>query len=476
LIDGKYVEAEGAATYPNINPATEEEIGRAADASASDADQAIAAARRAFDTTSWATDRKFRQLCLEQLQTALETDRELFRAELIAEVGTPLLMTYGPQLDMPLLDAVTTPARAIDAFPWERELPMNGEGPGASHRVVVKEPAGVVGAITPWNFPLEITLHKLAQALATGNTVVLKAAPDTPWNASHLGRLVVEQTDIPAGVVNILTSASHERGQQLVTDPRVDLISFTGSTTTGRRIMELGAATLKRLFLELGGKSANIVLDDADLAAALGGAIFVCVHAGQGCALPTRLLLPRHRYEEGVELVAEAFRGVKFGDPNDPEVMAGPVINARQRDRVLGYIDKGVAEGARVVVGGGSGNFERGYFVEPTVFANVTSSMTIAQEEIFGPVLVVIPFDDDDDAVRIANDSIYGLSGVVSSGSLERGLALARRIRTGTIGVNGGNWYAADSPFGGYKASGIGRQGGLEGFEQYLETKTLAYP
>jgi aldehyde dehydrogenase (NAD+) len=476
LIDGQYVEAEAGATYPNINPATEAEIGRAADASAADTDRAIVAAREAFDATSWATDRKFRQLCLEQLQSALEADRALFRTELIAEVGSPLLMTYGPQLDMPLVDAVTSPAQAIDTFPWERELPVNGDGPAASHRVVVKEPVGVVGAITPWNFPLEITLHKVAQALATGNTVVLKAAPDTPWNASHLGRLVLEQTDIPSGVVNILTAADHERGQQLVTDPRVDLISFTGSTATGRRIMELGAPTLKRLFLELGGKSAHIVLDDADLEAALGSAIFVCVHAGQGCALPTRLLLPRSRYQEGVELVAEAFRGVKCGDPNDPEVMAGPLINARQRDRVLTYIERGVAEGARIVVGGSRGSFERGYFVEPTLFANVENSMTIAQEEIFGPVLVMIPFDDDDDAVRIANDSIYGLSGIVTSGSLDRGLAVARRIRTGTIGVNGGNWYAADSPFGGYKASGIGRQGGLEGFEQYLETKTMAFP
>ncbi len=476
LIDGKLVGAGSGATYPNVNPATEEEIGRAADASASDVDAAIAAARTAFDTTSWSTDREFRRSCLLQLQAALESEREAFRAELIAEVGTPLLMTYGPQLDMPLADAVIAPADAISTFAWEHDLPDNGEGEGASHRVVVKEPAGVVGAIVPWNFPLEITLHKVAQALATGNTVVLKAAPDTPWNASHLGRLVSERTDIPAGVINVITSASHERGQQLVEDPRIDLISFTGSTSTGRRIMELGSSTLKRLFLELGGKSANIVLDDADFTTALSSAIFVCVHAGQGCALPTRLLLPRSRYDEGIEMVAESFRTVKFGDPNDVEVMAGPLINARQQRRVLDYIDAGVAEGARLVVGGGRGGLDRGFFVEPTLFADVDNSMTIAQEEIFGPVLVVVPFEDDDDAVRIANDSIYGLSGMVSSASLERSMAVARRIRTGTVSVNGGNWYAADSPFGGYKASGVGRQGGREGFEQYLETKTIGYP
>jgi aldehyde dehydrogenase (NAD+) len=476
LIDGNMVGAEGGATYPNVNPATEEEIGQVADASSADTDAAIGAARRSFDTTNWSTDREFRRHCLLQLQAALESERELLRRELIAEVGTPLLMTYGPQLDMPLVDAVKSPVEAMMSFPWERPLTPNGEGVGASRRLVVKEPMGVIGAIVPWNFPLEISLHKLAQALATGNTVVLKSAPDTPWNALHLGRLVAEHTDIPPGVVNVITSASHERGQQLVTDPRVDLISFTGSTTTGRRIMELGSATLKRLFLELGGKSANIVLDDADFSTALAGTIYACVNAGQGCAIPTRLLLPRSRYEEGVEIVAENFRGIKYGDPNDPEVLAGPLINGRQQQRVLDYIDSGVTEGARLVLGGGRGEFDRGFFVEPTLFADVDNSMTIAQEEIFGPVLVVIPFDNDDDAVRIANDSIYGLSGMVTSGSLDRGLSIARRIRTGTIGVNGGNWYAADSPFGGYKASGIGRQGGLEGMEQYLETKTIAFP
>jgi aldehyde dehydrogenase (NAD+) len=307
--------------------------------------------------------------------------------------------------------------------------------------------------------------------------VVVKPAPDTPWNATQLGRLIAEATDIPAGVVNVVTSHDHARGQQLVVDPRVDFISFTGSTATGRRIMELGGATLKRLFLELGGKSASIVLDDADFESTLPGAAFVCVHAGQGCALPTRLLLPRSRYEEGLAIVADAMSKIKVGDPNDPEVLAGPLINARQRERVLGYIQTGRDEGARLVLGGGRpGHLDRGYFVEPTLFADVDNRMRIAQEEIFGPVLVVIPFEDDDDAVAIANDSIYGLSGSVTSASVERSLAVARRIRTGTVGVNGATWYAPDSPFGGYKASGIGRQGGLEGFEQYLETKTIALP
>jgi aldehyde dehydrogenase (NAD+) len=477
LIDGALVAAEHGATYPNVNPTTEETIGLVGDASAGDVERAIAAARRAFDATDWSRNPDTRRAGLEQLQAALEKDRELLRQELIAEVGAPLLATYGPQLDMPLADAIAYPLQLMDDFPWQRDLPMS-EGPmGSSRRTVVKEPVGVVGAIVPWNFPLEITLHKLAQALATGNTVVIKPAPDTPWNATHLGRLIAEQTDIPAGVVNVVTSGSHERGQQLVEDPRVDLISFTGSTATGRRIMAAGAPTLKRLFLELGGKSASILLDDADFEASLPAAAFVCIHAGQGCALPTRMLLPRSRYDEGIAILEATFAGVRVGDPNDPGVLAGPLINAAQHEKVLGYIQSGLAEGARLVLGGGRPKgLDRGYFVEPTLFADVDNAMRIAQEEIFGPVLAVIPFDDDDDAVAIANDSIYGLSGSVGSASEERALAVARRIRTGTIGVNGGNWYAPDTPFGGYKASGIGRQGGLEGFEQYLETKTIALP
>jgi len=477
LIGGGLTAAEGGRAFPNVNPATEEVTGQAPDASAADMDRAITAARRAFDTSPWSTDPELRRRCLEQLQAVLEKDRESFRQQLITEVGTPLLATYGPQLDMPLQEAITRPIALMAEFPWERELPITDGPLGQAKRLVIKEPVGVVGAIIPWNFPLEITLHKLGQALITGNTIVIKAAPDTPWNALHLGRLIAECTDMPDGVANVITSSSHERGQQLVEDPRVDLISFTGSTATGRRIMELGGATIKRLFLELGGKSANIVLDDADFPAALAMASMVCIHAGQGCALPTRLLLPRSRYEEGLAIVAESFAAVKVGDPHDDSVLAGPLINVTQRDRVMGYIKSGLDEGARLICGGGRPKgLDRGFYVEPTLFADVDNSMRIAQEEIFGPVLVVIPFEDDDDAVRIANDSIYGLSGSVASASDERSLAVARRIRTGTLSVNGGNWYAADSPFGGYKSSGIGRQGGLEGLMQYVETKTIALP
>jgi aldehyde dehydrogenase (NAD+) len=478
LIDGELRESGTGAVFDNINPATEEVLGVVADANSADMDAAIAAARRAFDETQWSTDHALRRRCLEQLQGALEAERELIRAELIAEVGTPLLITYGPQLDTPLSEALLWPAARIETYGWERPLPDGAAFGVASRRHIRKEPVGVVGAITPWNFPFEITLGKLGQALATGNTVILKPAPDTPWTATRIGRLIAESTDVPPGVVSVVPSSDHGLGEQLVTDPRVDLISFTGSTATGRRIMERGAAGLKRLFLELGGKSAQIYLDDADLPSLLAmSSLTACTHAGQGCAMTTRMLLPRSRYDEGLAIVEESFRTLGYGDPTDASVFCGPLISARQRERVLGLIDTGVREGARLVVGGGRpSHLPDGYYVEPTLFADVDNAMTIAREEIFGPVLVVIPFDDDDDAVRIANDSPYGLSGSVASGSLDRAFAVARRMRVGTVSVNGGMWYGADAPFGGYKASGVGRQNGDEGFEQYLETKTLGGP
>jgi aldehyde dehydrogenase (NAD+) len=475
LIDGELTEAASGARFDNVNPATEEVLGGTADASAEDMGRAIGAARRAFDETDWSTNRALRKRCLEQLHAAIEAEKEELRAELVAEVGCPVIVTYGPQLDAPLEDGLLWPAAEIDRFEWERPLPEGHAFGMKARRWVVKEPAGVVGAIIPWNFPFEVTLQKVGQALATGNTMIVKPAPDTPWNATRLGRLIAEKTDIPAGVVNVVASSDHLVGEELVLDPRVDLISFTGSTGVGRRIMEKGAATMKRLFLELGGKSADIILEDTDFATRLPAGAMVCMHGGQGCAMPTRMLLPRSRYDEGIEILAEAFRNVPFGDPTDPGNIQGPQISAKQRERVLGYIDTGVKEGARLVVGGGRPeHLDKGWFVEPTLFADVDNSMTIAREEIFGPVLVVVPFEDDDDAVRIANDNQYGLAGMVTSASEERALAVASRIRAGSLSVNGGVGYGADAPFGGYKASGVGRQNGTEGFLQYLETKTIA--
>jgi aldehyde dehydrogenase (NAD+) len=263
----------------------------------------------------------------------------------------------------------------------------------------------------------------------------------------------------------------------LTTDGRVDVVSFTGSTGVGRRVMENASKTIKKVFLELGGKSAFIVLDDADFASALPISAAVCYHAGQGCAISTRLLVPRSRYDEALAHLEPIFNYIPYGDRSDMTQIMGPLISAEQRDRVLGYIEKGKAEGARLVAGGGMpAQFEKGFYVQPTLFADVTNDMTIAREEIFGPVLVVIPFEDDDDAVRIANDSIYGLSGAIASGSVDRALAVARRIRTGTFGVNGANFFAPNAPFGGYKQSGVGREMGIEGFEEYLEVKTIALP
>jgi aldehyde dehydrogenase (NAD+) len=478
LIDGRLVHAAGGRTFANVNPATEQEIGQVADASASDADHAITAARRAFDETDWSVNREFRAHCLRQLEAAIASELEEYRQEIIDEVGAPRRLTKATQLEASFHEGLLWPADFIGKFEWERDLGVAEFLGRKSRRVVRKEAVGVVGAIAPWNFPMETSISKLGPALATGNTVILKPAPDTPFNATRLGRLIRDKTDIPAGVVNVLTSSDHMIGEALVTDPRVNLISFTGSTATGRRIMEKGAPTLKRLFLELGGKSANIILDDADLNVYIPGAIAgLCSHAGQGCVIATRLLVPRAQYAEVIDRAVAALEAVPYGDPNDPDVIMGPVISARQRDRVLGYIDIGVSEGARLVAGGHRApQFDRGYFVEPTLFADVENSMRIAREEIFGPVLCVIPYSDDDDAVRIANDSEYGLGGAIASGDLDRAIAVAERVRTGVLRINGNDWYGPASPFGGYKQSGVGRQNGVEGFEQYLETKTMGLP
>jgi aldehyde dehydrogenase (NAD+) len=477
MIDGELVDADSGKTFDNINPATEEVAGQVADSGPAEMKRAISAARRAFDETDWSTNHAFRKKCLEQLKEALEGEVEELREELIVEVGTPRLLTYGPQLDAPLAEGISWPAKMIEEFEWERDMGVAEAFGTMSRRAIWKEAMGVVGAIVPWNYPFEVTINKVAQILATGNTTVLKPAPDTPWNATRLGRLVAEKTDIPAGVFNVVTSSDHLVGEELTLSPLVDQISFTGSTVTGKRIMEKGAATLKRVFLELGGKSAAIILDDADFSAILPATASVCSHAGQGCAMQTRLLVPKSRLDETIEVVSAAMSQFPYGDPQSMEVLMGPVISEKQMNRVLGYIEKGKEEGAELLVGGGRpAHLPKGWFIEPTLFADVDNSMAIAQEEIFGPVMAIIGFDDDDDAVRIANESSYGLSGGVFGGDIDRATNVARRIRTGSIAVNGGSWYGADMPYGGYKDSGIGRQNGTEGFEQYLETKIIAWP
>jgi aldehyde dehydrogenase (NAD+) len=477
LIDGSLVGASTGAVFDTVNPATEEVLGVAADASDDDAERALNAARRSFDTTTWSTDVALRVRCLRQLQAAMGAHAEELRAMTIAETGSPLFMTRSAQLDDPV-QSLGWVADLAEDYEWITDLGRAEPFGMPARRWMCREPAGVVAAITPWNVPHQINLAKLGPALAAGNTVILKPAPDTPWCATVLGRLIADETDMPGGVVNILTSSDPTFGARLVTDARVDQVSFTGSTATGRTVMAQAAGTLKRVFLELGGKSAFVVLDDAELRGACAVAAFtVCVHAGQGCAITTRLVVPRRHFDDAVDSAVSALAKLPAGDPTDPGTICGPLINARQRDRVEGYIRSARDEGGTIVVGGGRpADQTRGFFVEPTLITGIGNDSPVAREEIFGPVLVVLPHDGDDDALSIANDSPYGLSGSVWSGDRDRAMAVAGRMRTGTVGVNGGVWYSPDVPFGGYKQSGIGREMGVMGFEEYLETKVVAEP
>jgi aldehyde dehydrogenase (NAD+) len=474
LIDGKLTSG-AAGGFATVNPATEEVLGEAANADAADMDRAIDAARRAFDETDWSTNTELRVRCVRQLRDAMREHVEELRELTIADVGAPRMLTAAAQLEGPITD-LGFAADTAENYAWTQDLGQASPLGIPTRRSVVREAVGVVGAITPWNFPHQINLAKLGPALAAGNTVVLKPAPDTPWVAAVLGELIAEKTDIPPGVVNIVTSTDHALGAMLAKDPRVDMVSFTGSTATGRSVMADAAATIKKVFLELGGKSAFLVLDDADLAAACSVAGFsVCLHAGQGCAITTRLVVPRARYDEAVAIAAGTMGSIKAGDPSKPGTICGPVISARQRDRVQSYLDLAITEGGSFACGGGRpADQPAGFFIEPTVIAGLTNDARVAREEIFGPVLTVIAHDGDDDAVRIANDSPYGLSATVYGADAQRAAGVAARLRAGTVNVNGGVWYSADMPFGGYKQSGNGREMGVAGFEEYLEIKAIA--
>ncbi|WP_329280532.1 aldehyde dehydrogenase family protein [Streptomyces sp. NBC_01451] len=470
LVDGKLLGA--GSTFESRNPATGELIGHVPDATKADAETAIAAARRAFDTTDWSTDREVRVRCLRQLHRALDEHREDLRALTVAEVGAPLQLTYGAQLDEPI-GLVKFYADLLETYEFSEDLGEVESYGRMHHRWVEKEAAGVVAAILPYNFPNQLALAKLAPALAAGCTVVLKGAPQDPLVTLALGELIAEHTDIPPGVVNILSSSRVETGEILTTHPDVDVVTFTGSTVTGRRIMAAAADTVKRVFLELGGKSAMVVFEDADFAAsAMVAALTVCSHSGQGCAITSRLLVPRAHHDEIVALVATELDRVKVGDPTDPATAMGPLISEEQRGKVDGMVRRAVEAGATLVRGGR--RIGPGFFYEPTLLTNVDPDSEIAQEEVLGPVLAVIPFDDEDDAVRIANNSRYGLSGSVHTADEGRALRVARRIRTGTFSINGGSYYGPDVPFGGYKQSGVGRESGRAGFEEFLEGKSLA--
>ena len=469
LIDGKLVEAASGKQYPNIDPATEEVLGYTADGGPEDIEAAIAAARRAFDETDWATNHAFRRRCLEQLDTAIRGALgDLHRID-VAELGFPVSTLPGT-LDSQL-PRIAEMAALAGSYGYEQPLPLPG-GVG----ILQREAAGVVAAIFTWNCGFMLWTTKVVTALAAGNTVVVRPAPETPWGSTLIGRLITEQTDIPPGVVNVVTSSDPAVAVSLTEDPRVDMVTFTGSTKVGKQIMAQAAGTVKKVLLELGGKSPNIVLDDADFATAIGLSVGLsCAVAGEACGLFSRILLPRSRYEEGVELAASLFNAVTPGDPWDPACGQGPQISAAQRDRILALIDTAKKEGARVVAGGGAPDLPRGFYVQPTILADVDPDSTIAQEEVFGPVLAMIAYDDEDDAVQIANNSIYGLFAAVFSADADRATAVAKRLRVGSVMVNGAPVYGS-APFGGYKQSGVGREVGIWGFEEFLEIKAIGVP
>jgi aldehyde dehydrogenase (NAD+) len=476
LIGGELVAAAGSRTFGNINPATEETIGAAPDADADDIERAIAAARQAFDRTNWSTDVELRRRCLIQLRDALRANVETLRSLLVAESGVPVGLTSGIPLEEPItyLDYYIG---LLESYDFERTLPTKTIMGMPTDRIIRREAAGVVAAITPWNHPFYLNICKVGAALAAGCTVVLKPAPDTPWMALAIGAIAAEHTDIPAGVLNVVTTSDNTVAQILATHPDVDAVTLTGSTATGRKVMGAAAETVKRVTLELGGKSPAVFLDDFDLSAAvpaMAGA--VCFHAGQGCVSLTRLLVPRTRLDEAVDLAAQGISQVSWGDPTDSGNIMGPVVNAAQRERVLGFYETAAMDG-RVVVGGRpTDRFERGYYVEPTLITDVDPSSRVVQEEIFGPALVIQAYSDDEDALRLADGTIFGLGAAVFSADQDRAMAMARRFRSGTVGVNGGQWFDVESPFGGYKQSGLGREWGTEGLEDFLETKIMALP
>ncbi len=462
-IDGAWVASDGRGAIDVVNAATEQVMGSVPNGSVSDVAKAVSAAKKAFE--SWSqTPVEERQKYLVRLNEALQA-RSAEIAEVIAgEVGMPITWSTMIQAGLPAGNMATF-ATLLDTFEFEEEI---------GNSLVVKEPVGVVGAITPWNYPLHQIICKVGGALAAGCTIVLKPSEIAPLNAFILAE-IMHEVGLPNGVFNLVSGTGTEVGAAISSHPDVDMVSFTGSTRAGKAVAASAAETVKRVALELGGKSANIVLDDADFEKVIPKGLFACyLNSGQTCTAHTRMLVPNSRYDEAVQIAAAAAEQTQVGDPSEEGMHLGPLISQAQWDRVQDYIQKGIDEGA-VVAAGGLGKpegMETGYFVKPTVFANVTNDMTIAQEEIFGPVLSIIGYEDEDDAVRIANDSLYGLSGGVWSGDQDRAMAVARRMRTGAVDVNGGSFNIA-APFGGYKQSGYGRENGPYGIEEFLQTKSM---
>ncbi len=462
-IGGAWVDSTGTGTIEVIDSNTEEVMGTIPEGTAEDVDRAVRAAADAF--ASWSTTAvDERAKFLARLSEALGSRIDAIADTVSREVGMPRSLSAMIQAGLPAA-AFAEMAKNLETFQWEEEM---------GNSLVVREPVGVVGAITPWNYPLYQIVLKVGPALAAGCTVVLKPSEVAPLNAFALAD-AIHEIGLPPGVFNMVTGTGPVVGEAIAGHPKVDMVSFTGSTRAGKRVMQLAAETVKRVALELGGKSANVLLADADFEKAVPAGVFGCyINSGQTCSALTRMIVPRSRLDEVEALVKATAESFTPGNAFDPETRLGPLVSATQRDRVRGYIEKGIEGGAKLVTGGAEppDGLDKGYFVRPTVFSNVTTDMTIAQEEIFGPVLSILPYDTEDEAIAIANDTVYGLAGAVWGGDQAHAEAVARRMRTGQVDVNGGT-FNASAPFGGYKQSGIGRERGTYGFEEFLEVKAM---
>jgi acyl-CoA reductase-like NAD-dependent aldehyde dehydrogenase len=462
-INGEWVKASSSETLPVTSSGTGELYATIPVGTVDEANRAVEAASAAF--TAWAnTSPKERGEFLIRISEKLAEKSDLIAETIANEVGMPLGLAKGIQAGIPVATFADNGQRAMD-FEWEEDV-LNS--------TLVREPAGVVAAITPWNYPLHQIANKVAAALAAGCTVVLKPSEVAPINAYILAD-IIHEVGLPKGVFNLITGTGPVVGEAIVAHPKTDMISFTGSTGAGKRVMEIASKMVKRVSLELGGKSANIILEDADLARAIPDAIFKCyLNSGQTCSALTRLVVPRSKLAEIEDLAVASAAGFQPGDPITGGTLIGPLVSEAQQTRVRNYINKGIDEGARLIMGGTEQpeGLPRGHYVQPTIFSGVTNDMTIAQEEIFGPVLSIIPYDTEEEAIAIANDSLYGLSGGVWAGTPEKAFEVARKIRTGQVEVNGGG-FNIFAPFGGYKQSGIGRELGKYGFEEFLEVKAI---
>ncbi|MCJ0763226.1 aldehyde dehydrogenase family protein [Variovorax terrae] len=462
-INGAWVQARSSDTFAVHDSSTEEVMATVPAGTAAEAEQAVLAARAAFD--AWAAlPVETRAAYLDKVSAGLKARMDEMATAIAREVGMPLKLAKPVQVGGPVWNWANF-AKVARAFEWEEKV---------GHSLVVREPIGVVGCITPWNFPLNQITLKVAPALAAGCTVVLKPSEIAPVNAMILAE-IIHEAGLPPGVFNLVNGAGPVVGEVLATHPEVDMVSFTGSTRAGKRVAELASQSVKRVALELGGKSASVILPDADFEAAVKGTISACLlNSGQTCSAHTRMLVPESRYEEVKSLAQAAVARFGIGPSLEEGSKLGPLVSAAQRDRVLGFIAKGIEEGAEVIAGGATTPARApGYFVQPTIL-RVQPGDTLAREEIFGPVLVVITYQDEDEAVKIANDTIYGLGGAVWSGDEAHAVAVARRIRTGQIDINGGP-FNGNAPFGGYKQSGNGRENGVYGFEEFLELKALQF-